>query len=77
MSQQNHSCCGVVDEVRARRTKQNKPQPWLVRKFAVGLTILIVGYTSYVYAARFCKDMIVKSGSALGNQATGGMSPLF
>ncbi|KAF8130173.1 DHHC palmitoyltransferase-domain-containing protein [Boletus edulis] len=72
MSQAQRKCCGVVDEVRARRTtRANKPQPWIARKFAVGLAVLIVGYASYVYAARFCKDMIVKSSTALGNQATG------
>lgn len=73
MSQADHTCCGAVEEARARRIKASKPQPWLVRKFAVGLLILLLGYSSYVYAARFCKDMIVKSSSALGNQATGGV----
>ncbi|KAF8550647.1 zf-DHHC-domain-containing protein [Imleria badia] len=71
MSQADHKCCGVIEEARARRIQASKPQPWIARKFAVGLTILIVGYSSYVYAARFCRDMIVKSSSALGNQATG------
>ncbi|KAH0833929.1 hypothetical protein J3R83DRAFT_11116 [Lanmaoa asiatica] len=71
MSQQDHVCCGVVEEVRLRRREASKPQPWIVRKFAVGLTILIVGYSTYVYAGRFCRDMIVNSSSALGNQATG------
>lgn len=71
MSQAGHACCGVVDEVRSRN--QSKPQPWLVRKIAVGFTVLIVGYSTYVYAGRFCRDMIVESSSALGSQATGGV----
>lgn len=73
MSTKDKACCGLVEEVRVRRKEARKPQPWIVRKLAVGLTILIVGYSTYVYAARFCRDMIVKSSSALGNQATGGM----
>ncbi|KAG8215189.1 hypothetical protein J3R82DRAFT_8722 [Butyriboletus roseoflavus] len=73
MSQTDHFCCGIVEEVRVRRREGSKPQPWIVRKFSVGLTILIVGYSAYVYAGRFCRDMIVKSSSALGNQATGGV----
>lgn len=72
MSQTDHTCCGVVDEVRARRSQASRPQPWIVRKFTVGLTILIVGYSTYVYAARFCRDMIAKTSGALGSQATGG-----
>ncbi|KAG9311127.1 DHHC palmitoyltransferase-domain-containing protein [Chiua virens] len=71
MSQSTHSCCGAVEEARVRRIEASKPQPWIVRKFAVGLTILIVGYCTYVYAARFCRDMITNSSGALGNQATG------
>lgn len=73
MSQTDHSCCGMVEEVRVRRKEARRPQPWIVRKFSVGLTILIVGYSTYVYAGRFCRDMIVKSSGALGNQATGGV----
>lgn len=73
MSQTDHSCCGAVKQVRIRRIQASKPQPWIVRKFSVGLTILIVGYSTYVYAGRFCRDMVVKSSSALGNQATGGV----
>lgn len=76
MSQTGNSCCGVVEEVRSRRS-ESKPQPWIVRKFAVGFTVLIVGYATYVYAGRFCRDMIVKSSSALGSQATGGVWFVF
>lgn len=75
MSQTEHTCCGVVDEVRARRSQTSKPQPWIIRKLTVGLTVLIVGYATYVYAARFCRDMITNSTSALGSQATGGPYP--
>lgn len=74
MSQSDHVCCGLVDEVRARRIHATKPQPWIVRKCTVGLTVLIVGYATYVYAARFCRDMLVNSTSALGSQPTGGAS---
>lgn len=73
MSQDDHTCCGVVEEARSRRIQASKPQPWIVRKFAVGFMILLIGYSTYVYAGRFCRDMVVKSDSALGNQATGGV----
>ncbi|KAF9239447.1 zf-DHHC-domain-containing protein [Melanogaster broomeanus] len=73
MSQSDHPCCGVIEEVQhqARRRRANRPQPWIALKFTVGLSFLIVGYTTYVYVGRFCKDMIMKSSSALGDQATG------
>ncbi|KAF8841075.1 zf-DHHC-domain-containing protein [Paxillus ammoniavirescens] len=73
MPQSDHVCCGVIEEAQdqARRRRANKPQPWIILKFTVGLTILIAGYTTYVYAGRFCRDMIMKDNSALGSQATG------
>lgn len=77
MSQTDHFCCGVVEEVRVRRAQASKPQPWIVRKLTIGLTILLVGYSTYVYAGRFCRDMLVKSSSALGNQATGGVCSIL
>ncbi|KAG1852125.1 DHHC palmitoyltransferase-domain-containing protein [Suillus subalutaceus] len=73
MSNSDRTCCGVVEEarMRAHNRRAQKPQPWIVLKFAVGLTLALIGYTSYVYVGIFCKDMIVKNESALGSQTTG------
>ncbi|KAG0706242.1 DHHC palmitoyltransferase-domain-containing protein [Suillus ampliporus] len=72
MPRSNRSCCGVVEEARLRaHDRRHKPQPWIVLKFAVGLTLALIGYTTYVYVAIFCRDMIVKNQNALGSQALG------
>ncbi|KIK97329.1 hypothetical protein PAXRUDRAFT_825049 [Paxillus rubicundulus Ve08.2h10] len=73
MPQSDHVCCGVVEEAQdqARRRRTNRPQSWIVLKFTVGLMILMAGYTTYVYAGRFCRDMITKNDNALEGQATG------
>ncbi|KIJ18105.1 hypothetical protein PAXINDRAFT_161618 [Paxillus involutus ATCC 200175] len=73
MPPSDHVCCGVIEEAQdqARRRRANKPQPWIILKFTVGLSLLIAGYITYVYAGRFCRDMIKKDNNALGSQATG------
>ncbi|KAG1896241.1 DHHC palmitoyltransferase-domain-containing protein [Suillus fuscotomentosus] len=73
MSSSDRTCCGVVEEARtrARNRRANKPQPWITLKFAVGLTLALIAYTSYVYVGIFCKDMIVKNENALGSLTTG------
>lgn len=73
MSSSDRTCCGVVEEarLRAHHRRTHKPQPWIVLKFAVGLTLALIAYTSYVYVGIFCKDMIVKNESALGSPTTG------
>jgi len=57
-----HQCCGIVEEaaLRAREKRQNRtvPQPWVVRKIAVFLTLGIMGYSGYVYISRFCISSI-------------------
>ncbi|KAJ6465751.1 DHHC palmitoyltransferase-domain-containing protein [Mycena sanguinolenta] len=50
--------CGTITtarvEARERREKRrSKPQPWVVRKLTVALTVGIIGYAGYVYAGRF------------------------
>jgi palmitoyltransferase len=75
MSSSDRTCCGVVEEARfrAHERRTHKPQPWIVLKFAVGLTLALIAYTSYVYVGIFCKDMIVKNESALGSPTMGSM----
>ena len=58
----------------AKDRKRGKPQPWLVLKFTVALTIAIVGYTSYVYVARLCLPMILEETGALGSRVLGSQS---
>lgn len=57
-----HQCCGFVEEAasRAREKRENRtiPQPWIVRKLAVFLTLGIMGYSGYVYISRFCISSI-------------------
>lgn len=75
MRQADRTCCGVIreakNEAREKHARRPKPQPWIVLKLTVGLTIMIIGYSSYVYLGRFCVPMMLKHDSALGSQATG------
>ncbi|KIK41163.1 hypothetical protein CY34DRAFT_85926 [Suillus luteus UH-Slu-Lm8-n1] len=72
MSSSDRTCCGVVEEarIRAHNRRAQKPQPWIVLKFAVGLTLALIAYTSYVYVT-FCRDMIVKNENALASPTMG------
>ncbi|KZP33218.1 zf-DHHC-domain-containing protein [Athelia psychrophila] len=68
------TCCGNIQdakyEARARREARGPP-PWIARKAAVGITIGIIAYASYVYIARLCIPMMLKHEGALGSQTTG------
>lgn len=52
-----HKCFGFseVIEDRMKREGRNSPQPWVGRKFAVGLVVAIVSYT-----VRLCHHMYVE-----------------
>lgn len=56
------SCCGVIEEAtyqaREKRERRTKGQPWVTLKLMVGVTLGIMGYSSYVYIGRFCVKMI-------------------
>ncbi|KAH7924201.1 zf-DHHC-domain-containing protein [Leucogyrophana mollusca] len=76
MTRPNQTCCGVIEEARIEAREKherraNKPQPWIVLKFTVGLTTALMAYSAYVYIGLFCLDMIRKNGSALGSQEMG------
>ncbi|KAJ7645337.1 DHHC palmitoyltransferase-domain-containing protein [Mycena rosella] len=47
--------CGTIAEARYQRreVRARKPQPWVVRKLMVVVTLGIMGYTAYVYSGRF------------------------
>lgn len=66
------SCCGVVQEAREKSAaRREKPQPWLVRKLTIFITLGIIGYAFYVYIARLCLPMIRQDARALGGRAMG------
>ncbi|OCH92562.1 zf-DHHC-domain-containing protein [Obba rivulosa] len=72
----DHQCCGVVEEAaaksrRRRDARREKPQPWVVRKLAVAMTLGIIGYTFYVYIGRFCVRMIDRDSGELGGRGMG------
>ncbi|KAJ3972005.1 zf-DHHC-domain-containing protein [Lentinula raphanica] len=54
--------CRVIEEAkynaREQRAAKSKPQPWIVLKLMVFITIGIMGYAAYVYIGRFCLEMI-------------------
>ncbi|PFH50212.1 hypothetical protein AMATHDRAFT_145711 [Amanita thiersii Skay4041] len=67
---QDRKCCGVVEEAayRAQSKRANKPQPWIVLKFMVFVTLGIMGYAAYVYIGRLCVPFIK---SRLDRRGTG------
>ncbi|EMD30904.1 hypothetical protein CERSUDRAFT_100876 [Gelatoporia subvermispora B] len=72
----DHQCCGMVEEAAAksrdrRAARREKPQPWIVRKLAVGMTLGIIAYTFYVYIGRFCVRMIRGDSGELGGRGIG------
>ncbi|KAJ6481171.1 hypothetical protein DFH09DRAFT_1214210, partial [Mycena vulgaris] len=50
--------CGTISEARytaheRREARSRKPQPWVVRKLMIVVTLAIMEYTAYVYGGRF------------------------
>ena len=69
--------CLSFSEVREKQRektaeRKGKPSPWIVRKLAVILVILLWGFTSYVYVGRVCVPAILGWSNALSGRATGG-----
>jgi len=71
----DRSCCGVIEEatiqVREKRENRTKPQPWIVKKLMVAITLGIMGYTAYVYIDLLCLPMIRRRSNAAGGRGTG------
>lgn len=69
-------CCGVsTHEIQEKRkARRNKPQPWIVLKSTVFLTIAITAYGWYVYVGRLCVPMIRRDAGALGSRGLGSES---
>ncbi|GBE86951.1 hypothetical protein SCP_1001950 [Sparassis crispa] len=71
-SNKEQKCCGIVEEAREKRAaKRNKPQPWIVLKLTIGLTLGIIAYGCYVYIGRFCVPMIKHNDGPLGGRGMG------
>ncbi|KAI0651141.1 zf-DHHC-domain-containing protein [Trametes meyenii] len=65
-------CCGVVEEAREKSAaRRSKPQPWIVLKLTVFITLGIIGYAFYVYIGRLCVPMIRRDADALGGRGMG------
>lgn len=74
-SQSDARCCGAVQEATAksverRNQRREKPQPWIVLKMTIGITLGMIAYASYVYIGRFCVPM-VRKGGILGGRRVG------
>lgn len=68
-------CCGVVQEAQERsQRRRDKPQPWIVLKMTIGITLAIIAYASYVYIGRLCVPMIRKNRGLLGGRRVGSTS---
>ncbi|RPD63361.1 zf-DHHC-domain-containing protein [Lentinus tigrinus ALCF2SS1-6] len=63
---------GIVEEAMEKReARRSKPQPWIVRKLAIFITLGIIGYAWYVYVGRLCVPMIRRDTGALGTRGLG------
>ena len=73
--QQNRKFIGfsqALEERREVRARRNKPPPWIVQKFMIGVVVAIACYAWYVYIAVFCVPMIRQDDNALGGRRLGG-----
>ena len=61
----------VEEAMEKREARRNKPQPWIMRKLAVFMTIGIIAYAWYVYVGRLCVPMIRRDAGALGSRGLG------
>lgn len=71
--QNQEGCCAEFNnDIREKRRKRrSKPQPWILLKFAVFLTIGIIGFAAYVYVDRFCVPMLTREPEAMGDRVFG------
>lgn len=78
---QSHSkeawCSDFSKDIQEKRhQRRSKPQPWILLKFAVFLTLCIIGFATYVYVDRFCVPMITHRPEAMGDRVFGSESEL-
>jgi palmitoyltransferase len=69
------TCFGVIEEAadaaRKKKMERTKPQPWIVRKLMVGITLGLMGYCAFVYIQYLCLPMIRRKNSSQGNRGIG------
>ena len=67
------ACCAEFsrDIQEKRQNRRSKPQPWILLKLAIFLTLAILGFTTYVYVDRFCVPMLTRKPEAMGDRAFG------
>ena len=69
---QEACCADFNDDIREKRRKRrSKPQPWILLKFAIFLTLGIIGFATYVYVDRFCVPMLTREPEAMGDRVFG------
>ena len=75
-SRSEESCCADFnkDIQEKRHKRRSKPQPWILLKFAVFLTLGIIGFATYVYVDRFCVPMLTHTPEAMGDRVFGSES---
>ena len=65
-------CTHFGKKVQERRNeRRSKPQPWILLKFAIFLTLAITGFATYVYVDRFCIPMLTRKPEAMGDRVFG------
>ncbi|KAF9646143.1 zf-DHHC-domain-containing protein [Thelephora ganbajun] len=67
------ACCADFNKniQEKRHKRRSKPQPWILLKFAVFLTLGIIGFATYVYIGRFCVPMLTRKPEAMGDRVFG------
>lgn len=69
----SEACCADFNnEIQEKRHKRrSKPQPWILLKFTILLTLGIIGFATYVYVDRFCVPMLTRKPGAMGDRVFG------
>jgi len=65
------SCSEIIRLRDTTREARNGPQPWIARKLTVGIVLLILGWTTYVYIGRVCVRMIKREHGVVGSRGLG------
>jgi len=69
------TCFGVIEEAvdtaHKRKMERKQPQPWIVRKLMVGITLGLMGYAAFVYIQYLCLPMIRRKNNSQGSRRIG------
>lgn len=69
----DEGCCADFnkDIQEKRQKRRSNPQPWILLKFAIFLTLGIIGFATYVYVDRLCIPMLIRKPDAMGDRVFG------